>query len=154
MNLFYSKINPSFNNTIKTEIYGLKNKWKKDLNNVKALTSGFNPNYLFFNILHKQLLDKLYQNTGTQYKVSCWWANFYKPNHFAVCHSHRPENISCIVFIKSSKDNPLYFIDNNYKYKIYESDELVLFFDSSTPHAVDICKEERITLAVDFVKSI
>jgi hypothetical protein len=154
MNLFYSKINPSFNNTIKTEIYGLKNKWKKDLNNVKALTSGFNPNYLFFNILHKQLEDKLYQNTGTQYKVSCWWANFYKPNHFAVCHSHRPENISCIVFIKSSKQNPLYFKKKQEIYKIAETDGLVLFFDSIEEHGVDICKEERITLAVDFIKFV
>ena len=154
MNLFYSKINAPFNNTIKTEIYGLKNNWKKDLNNVKALTSGFRPNYLFFDILHKQLIDKLYENTKIKYKVSCWWANFYKTGHSALPHHHKPEEISSIIFIKSSKENPLYFKENENLFRIFETDGLVLFFDSSAIHGVDICKEERITLAVDFIKSI
>ena len=45
------KINLNFKETIKTEILGLKKNWKKDLNSVKALSSGFFPNYIFFEIL-------------------------------------------------------------------------------------------------------
>ena len=68
MMFFYtSKINNNFKETIKAEVLGLKKTWKKDLNNVKALTSGFFPNYLFLNILKKQLSDKLFDITKLKF---------------------------------------------------------------------------------------
>ena len=45
-------IRPELNNTIKNFVYKEKHNWKKDLNNVKALTSGFNPDYQFFDDLY------------------------------------------------------------------------------------------------------
>jgi len=154
------KINEKFNDTIKREIYGLKNSWKLDLKNVKALSSGFNPPYLFFDIIKNQLSKHLSDITNKQFRSSCWWANFYEPGHYTKPHCHKPEDISSIIFIKTGKSNPLYFDLNPSSLRIpgilriQEYEGLVLFFDSKLIHGVDKCSEERITLAVDFKQSI
>lgn len=154
-NMFLSsfKINNDFKETIKTEVLGLKKNWKKDLNNVKALTSGFDPNYLFFNILKKQLSDKLFDLTKSKFKPSSWWANYYDIGHHADVHSHRPEQISSIIFIKTDNTNPLYLNLDFGILKVKEEEGLVLLFDSRIEHGVDFCKSPRITLAIDFVKA-
>ena len=121
------KINNNLKETIKTEILSRKKNWKKDLNNVKALTSGFFPNYLFFDILKEQLSDKLF------------------------IHSHQPEHISSIIFIKTDDTNPLYFNLNPGILRVEEEEGLILLFDSRIAHGVDFCKNSRITLAMDFV---
>ena len=146
------KINNNFKETIEKEILGLKKNWKKDLNNVKALTSGFFPNYLFFDILKEQLSDKLFDLTKSKYKPSCWWANYYNIGHHADVHSHQPEHISSIIFIKTDSTNPLYFNLNPGLLRVEEEEGLVLLFDSKIEHGVDFCKSPRITLAIDFVK--
>ena len=145
------KINNNFKETIETEILGLKKNWKKDLNNVKALTSGFFPNYLFFDILKEQLSDKLFDITKSKFKPSCWWANYYDIGHYAGIHSHQPEHISSIIFIKTDDTNPLYFNLNPGILRVEEEEGLILLFDSRIAHGVDFCKNSRITLAMDFV---
>ena len=154
--MFFSsyEINKNFNDSIKKEIYGLKKNWCKDLNNVKALTSGFDPSYLFLNIIKKQLTSELFKITNKKFQPSCWWANFYEPGHFTKLHHHKPELISSIIIIKSSKSNPLYFDLKPGILQVKEFDGLVLFFDSEMSHGVNICDEERITLAVDFRLSV
>tara|TARA_R100001509_G_scaffold101012_1_gene59087 strand:- start:361 stop:849 length:489 start_codon:yes stop_codon:yes gene_type:complete len=148
------EINKKFANTIKEEIYGIKKHWYKDLNNVKALTSGFEPSYLFFDIIKKQLTSQLFKITNTPLKPSCWWANFYEPGHYTKLHHHNPEIISSITIIKADKSNPLYFDLKPGILQVQEYDGLVIFFDSKLHHGVNVCKGERITLAVDFVKSL
>lgn len=138
------KLNKNFNNTIKTEILGLKKNWKKDLNNVKALTSGFFPNYLFLNILKKQISNKLFELTKLKYKPSCWWANYYDIGHHADVHSHQPEHISSIIFIKSDNTNPLYFNLNPGLFRVEEEEGLVLLFDSKIEHGVDFAKAQEL----------
>jgi len=147
-------INKNFNNTIKKEIYGLKKYWKKDLKNVKALSSGFQPSYLFFDIIKKELTNELYKILNKKYKPSYWWANFYEPGHFTKLHRHSPEKISSIVIIKPDKSNPLYFDLKHGILQVKEEEGLVLLFDSQIDHGVNICKEERISLAMDFVQDI
>ena len=146
------KINNHFKETIKTEILSLKKNWKKDLNNVKALTSDFFPNYLFFDILKKQISNKLFDLTKLKYKPSCWWANYYEIGHHADIHSHQPEHISSIILIKTDKTNPLFFNLNPCILRVEEEEGLVLLFDSKIDHGVDFCKSPRITLAIDFVR--
>ena len=148
------KINNNFKETIKTEILSLKKNWKKDLNNVKALSSGFFPNYLFFDVLKRQISNKLLDLTNEKFKASCWWANFYKVGHHTNFHSHQPENISSIIFIKTDKSNPLYINLDPGFLQVREEEGLVLLFDSRIKHGVDVCKNERITLAIDFIKDI
>ena len=152
---FYTfKINHNFNETIKTEILSYKKNWKKDLNSVKALSSGFFPDYIFFDILKKQISDKLFNLTKIKYKSSVWWANYYDIGHHAEIHSHQPEDISSIVFIKTDQSNPLYFDFEPGVLNVEEEDGLVLLFDSKIKHQVRPCKNERISLAIDFVKDI
>ena len=152
---FYTfKINHNFNETIKIEILSYKKNWKKDLNSVKALSSGFFPDYIFFNILKKQISDKLFNLTKIKYKSSVWWANYYDIGHHAEIHSHQPEDISSIVFIKTDESNPLYFDFEPGVLNVEEEDGLVLLFDSKIKHKVRPCKNERISLAIDFVKDI
>ncbi len=146
------KINNNFKETIKTEILGLKKNWKKDLNNVKALTSDFFPNYFFFDILKKQISNKLFDYTKEKFKPSCWWANYYDIGHYADIHSHQPEHISSIILIKTDKTNPLYFNLNPCILRVEEEEGLVLLFDSKIDHGVDFCKSPRISLAIDFVR--
>ena len=152
---FYTfKINNNFKETIKTEVFGLKEKWKKDLNSVKALSSDFFPDYLFLNILKKQLADKLFNLTNIKYKPSCWWANYYDIGHYAETHSHQPEEISSIIIIKIDKSNPLYFDFDPGILNVEEEEGLVLLFDSKIKHGVNKCKDSRITFAIDFVRDI
>tara|TARA_E500000318_G_scaffold26737_1_gene26781 strand:+ start:85 stop:564 length:480 start_codon:yes stop_codon:yes gene_type:complete len=148
------KLNKKFNESIKTEILGLKNNWKKGLKNVKALNSGYKPNYLFFDIIKKNLSDELLKITGKKYKPSWWWANYYDIGQHTNSHVHEPEKISSIIIIKSDRSNPLFFDLNPGILKVEEQEGLVLLFDSKLIHGVKPCKEERISLAVDFILDI
>ena len=148
------KLNKDFTHTIKQEILGLKNNWKKNLNNVKALTSGFNPDYLFFDVIKEHLSEKLFEITRTKFESSYWWANYYKISQYTDLHGHLPEHISSIIFIQTDETNPLYFDFKPGILNVKEEEGLVLLFDSRLLHAVKPCKNQRITLAVDFIKKI
>lgn len=153
--MFFSsfKINKELNDSIKQEIYYLKNDWSEDLNNVKALTSGYKPKYKFFDIIKSQITQRLFEVTNKRFKPTDYWANFYKIGHFADTHHHKPEHISSIVFIKTSKNNPLYFDLEPGILRVEEEEGLVLLFDSRFKHGVNVIQEERITLAIDFIKN-
>ena len=151
LNIVVTSIQPALNNAIKNFVYEEKHKWKKDLKNVKALTSGFNPHYQFFDHLYDfsyQILKKL---TTREWKKSSWWANYYSKSHYCDPHDHKPETLSAVVIVKSSPKNPLYFIENNKKYDIKEQDGMMLFFDSAYFHGVKACENERVTCSLDFI---
>lgn len=148
------KLNKQFTETIKKEILGLKKNWNKDLNNVKAITSGFNPNYLFFDIIKEYLAEQLFQITKIKFKSSYWWANYYEIGQHTDPHHHEPEHISSIIFIQTDETNPLYFNINPGILNVKEEEGLVLLFDSRLLHGVKPCKKPRITLAVDFIKKL
>ena len=153
--MFFSsfKIEKEFNESIKQEVLHLKKDWSKDLNKVKALTSGFRPDYKFFDIIKSKIIKRLLEVTNKKFKPTDWWANFYEIGHFANSHHHKPEHISSIVFIKTGKNSPLYFDLEPGILRVKEEEGLVLLFDSRFKHGVDPIQEERITLAVDFVKN-
>ena len=74
-------------------VYQEKDKWKKDLKNVKSLTSGFNPDYKFLHDIGdyccKEILPK---NIGFDNWVKTyWWMNFYEKGQYAELHHHNPE---------------------------------------------------------------
>ena len=112
LEIIETHIDKKLNNTIKNYVYKNKHKWKMNLNNVKALTSGFNPNYKFFNELYNLSYKILKKNKGIDYKKSWWWVSFYKKNNECLSHNHRADGtnrISAILIIKSSNKNPLPF---------------------------------------------
>ena len=153
--MFFSsfKINKELNDIIKQEILHSKKNWSKDLNKVKALTSGYKPDLKFFDILKFKITERLKEITNKEFKPTDWWANFYEVGHFANSHHHKPEHISSIIFIKTDKHNPLYFDLEPGILRVNEEEGLVLLFDSRFKHGVDPTKEERITLAIDFIKN-
>jgi hypothetical protein len=69
-------------------------------------------------------------------------------------HSHQPEDISSIILIETDKSNPLYFNFEPGILNVEDQEGLVLLFDSKIKHQVNVCKNERITLAIDFVKDV
>ena len=150
LNIKVTTIEPELNKKIKKVVYAEKHKWKKDLNNVKALTSGFNPDYTFFNELYDFSFNYLKKYTQIKLNKSWWWANYYSKDHHCNPHNHEPELLSCILIVKSSPDNPLYFINGDKKYFMIEEDGMIIFFDSKYKHGVKKCKHRRITCALDF----
>jgi hypothetical protein len=83
--------------------------------------------------------------------MKCHWINFYEKGDHAKMHDHRKDAISSVLIIKASKYNPLIFYDlNNKLISIPERDGMLVLFNSQTPHSVMKCKEERITIAMDF----
>ena len=77
--MFFSsfKIEKELNESIKQEVLHLKKDWSKDLNKVKALTSGFRPDYKFFDIIKSKIIKRLLEVTNKKFKPTDWWANFY-----------------------------------------------------------------------------
>jgi hypothetical protein len=123
-----TSIDTAFNNAIKDFIYKEKHKW----------------NYEFsYNFLKKL--------TKREWQKSCWWANYYTESNYCDPHHHKPETLSAILIVKSSSQNPLYFMENDKKYDVPEKDGMMLFFDSEYFHGVKECKEERITCTLDFI---
>jgi hypothetical protein len=146
-----TSIDTAFNNVIKDFIYKEKHKWKKDLKNVKALTSGYRPSYKFFDDLYEFSYNFLKKLTKREWQKSCWWANYYTESNYCDPHHHKPETLSAILIVKSSSQNPLYFMENDKKYDVPEKDGMMLFFNSEYFHGVKECKEERITCTLDFI---
>jgi len=132
-----------------------KDNWQKDLNNVKALTSGFNPDYGFIHdtgrFICKDILPKI--TNHMKWKKSCWWVNFYKKGNYTDYHIHLPEEMSCIIIVKETKNDCLYFYQNQESFLIKEQRGLGLLFPSSVPHSVSKVDSDRITIAIDFVKN-
>ena len=65
-------------------VYQEKKNWKKDLNNVKALSSGFYPDYDFMHDIGdfccKNVLPK--ETNYPHWHKSCWWVNLYEKGHY------------------------------------------------------------------------
>ena len=139
----------------KLEKFVLKNckKWKKNLNYVKCVTSGFNPDYPPIDELEsyaKKNILNFIKPHAIFYKTSFWF-NFYKKNQVAEKHDHIPEKISSVLIIKSSEEECLQFHgSNNYLHKIKDKTGLWIFFPSFLPHSTLPVFKDRITLALDF----
>ncbi len=135
-------------------VYQEKDKWKKDLNNVKSLTSGFRPDYQFLhdigNYCAENILTKI--NNKNKWEKSCWWINFYQKGHFAKPHHHDPEEYSLIIIVKPTTNNCLYFVIDNEKHYVEEKEGLAIMFKSNVEHGVDKVNGDRITVAMDFVQ--
>jgi hypothetical protein len=136
-------------------VYQEKDNWKKDLNNVKSLTSGFNPDYKFLHDIGDFCCSKILSNfeNNTSWKKSCWWINFYNKGNYANPHRHLPEEYSMIIIIKPSENNCLHFKVDEKDTLIKEQEGLSLIFKSNLQHWVDPVNSDRITIAMDFVKN-
>ena len=133
-------------------VYQEKDKWKKDLKNVKSLTSGFNPDYKFLHDIGdyccKEILPK---NIGFDNWVKTyWWMNFYEKGQYAARHHHNPELYSMIMIIKPSINNCLNFKIQDENRLVQDKEGLSLIFPSTIEHWVDPVESDRISIAIDF----
>lgn len=132
-----------------------KTKWEKDLNNVKSLTSGFNPNYEFLHNIGNWCCKNLLPSVSNynHWEKSCWWVNFYEKGHYTTPHVHLPEHYSAIIIVKPALESYcLKFETESTNYMVEEKQGLGLLFESYLKHSVEPVKDERITIAMDFVK--
>lgn len=151
IHLIVTTINSDFNKDIYKSITKEKKTWKKNLNKVKAFTSGNLPRKQYFKTLSDDIIKTLKEQNGNNYEMVKWWANYYEKGHHTIKHNHTGEDISSILIVKGSKYNPLTFYDKSgEKIKIVEKDGLLLIFEGHVEHSVDVCKDSRVTLAMDF----
>ena len=75
------------------------------------------------------------------------WSAIYKEGHYTKPHSHKPNAISFVYYLKSNSKTPIIFKDSGLK--LYPKDDTLLIFESYTPHSVPnhTSKQDRICLA-------
>ena len=137
-------------------VYQEKDNWEKDLNNVKSLTSGFRPDYKFLHDIGDWCINNILPkiNNSNKWEKSCWWVNYYKKGDYTDPHHHHPEEYSLIIIIKPSKKNCLYFLNNDKKHYVEEKEGLAILFKSDVEHGVEPVDDDRITVAMDFIRII
>ena len=137
-------------------VYQEKKNWKKDLNNVKALSSGFDPDYDFLHDIGDYCCKNVLPQATNfpHWQKSCWWINLYEKGHYTNPHNHNPEEYSMIMIVKPALEKYcLNFHTEFSTYKIQERQGLCLLFESSLKHSVDPVGSDRITIAMDFRKN-
>jgi hypothetical protein len=147
---FYLPKNDCLN--ISNFVYQEKDKWAKDLKNVKSLTSGFNPDYKFMHDIGYYCCDEILPKKTDikKWRKTYWWMNFYEKGHYAARHHHNPEYYSMIIIIKPSTNNCLNLNIEDRDIIIEDKDGLSLIFPSTIDHWVDPVESDRITIAMDF----
>jgi len=144
------------------EIYRL-NDSQKQSTNLKAIMSSW---WIWkeskaFNLLLKEIGKVVVNNIFPTFKnynknirleIIEAWSAIYKKNHFAIPHSHHPNNISFVYYLKSNGLTPLIF--DNINFKIYPIKNTLIVFPSNVIHSVPVhkAKEDRICLAGNFCK--
>tara|TARA_R110002020_G_scaffold131229_2_gene293531 strand:- start:1123 stop:1665 length:543 start_codon:yes stop_codon:yes gene_type:complete len=145
-------------NEISEWVYKAKNTWKRDLNNVKALTSGFNPDCKFIKRLNEiYARDVLPKIENASWESTWSWINFYSRGNYTLPHQHRPEDYSSIITIKRGNNHHKLCWHNDDHKEIYNNDNLeetgmCLIFSSDLNHSVRIVDDDRITISLDFIR--
>jgi len=155
MNLFEFVLPQKDCENITNFVYQEKINWIRDLENVKALTSGYNPDFAFLHDMAdfccKNILPQI-TNHDRWEKVH-WWINLYEKGNYTTKHIHRKNHYSMIIIIKPALEKYcLNFHTKFATYKVEERQGLCLIFDASLEHSVDPVQSDRITIAMDFHK--
>ena len=170
--LFYTYLDESLVKEIQYLADREEENWKKDLDNVKAKTSGWNG--LRYEIIRNissfasdKVLPEISKNLNTHYSNwSCWeaWINYYQQDDKSLPHAHFFVDY-CAVLIVKAGDGNLNFIEPKYTlgatrewedhqiHKINERNGKFIFFPAWMHHYVEACKEKRITVAFNFMNN-
>lgn len=168
--IFYTKIDESFCNKIEEKVLLDKEKWNENLENVHALTTGFNglDQYTELHELSNFICNKVLNEIGkTQdWKFNNWsireaWINFYRKGDFTKIHTHGSADFCGILIVCPGKGN-LKFSSTEaieqktkkfmkiYDEKINEEKGTLILFPSHLYHGVENCEKNRITIAMNF----
>lgn len=149
-----------------------KEKWSEGLENVKALTSGWNGKRYervneIANFASNQILPTIGQSCGWKYN-NWWcqeaWINAYSEGQDALPHCHSHVDYNAILIVKPVQDS-LFFVNPlkmegwtkpfmpDHEQKINEVTGLFVFFPSHLYHYVKKCPKDRISVAFNFINS-
>lgn len=169
-NVFFTKIDKSFCDALKQKVLIDKDTWKKKLNNVNALTTGWNGLEKYeelkelCNFICETILPKIGQSQ--EWKYNDWeareaWINFYQKEDFAKTHCHGFSDF-CGVLIVDPGEGNLFFsktefiqsktrpYENIKDEKINEEKGTLILFPPYLYHTVKNCENDRITVAMNF----
>lgn len=172
--VFYSKIDEEFCDKLSQKVFSDKDKWKKGLKNVQALTTGWDGLSKYeelrdlSNFICKSILPKI--GESQKWKYNDWetreaWINFYQKGDSANNHNHgfsdfcgvlilSPGNGN-LIFSKTEftegKTRPFESIENQ---KINETKGTLILFPGYLYHSVSTCENERISVAFNFTNSV
>lgn len=169
--IFSTKIDESFCDLLIEKINIDKNKWKKGLKNVRALTTGwdglnkYNELKEISTLCCKTLLPTIGQSMNWQYNnwtTNSAWINFYQKGDSTDLHNHRGSDFCGVLILKPGEGNLLFhdskFIENKQKafeqiedQRINEKKGTLILFPSYSYHSVTECKNDRISVAFNFL---
>lgn len=168
--IFSTKIDEDFCDSLIEKINIDKNEWKKGLRNVKALTSGWDGLRQYDELKEinalccKTLLPRIGQSMNWQYNnwsTVTAWVNFYEKGDSTENHNHRGSDFCGVLILKPGEGNLLFhnskFVEGFKKsfeqqedQRINEEKGTLILFPSYLYHSVTECKNERISVAFNF----
>lgn len=173
-NVFHLQINEDFCDTLEKKVLVDKDKWKKNLANVKALTSGWDGLKEYEEL--RSLCDYICQSILTEigknenWKYNNWitndaWINFYQKNDLTKLHTHGFADFCGVLIIKpgngnlcfsktelvESKTRPFEFVEDQ---QINEKKGSLILFPSWLYHSVSNCENDRITASFNFSNQV
>lgn len=169
--IFNTKIEDSFCDLILKKIYQDKDKWKKGLRNINAFTTGFDGLKKYqelveiSTLISGTLLPKIGKSFNWQYnnwKPASAWVNFYEKGDSASIHNHTGSDFCGILILKPGEGDLLFhdckFIEGKTKrfeqiedQRIKEKKGTLILFPSYLYHSVNECRNDRITIAFNFL---
>ena len=142
------------------QVNGLANKeksnWKKDLNNVKAITSGWHSfHYPILNDLSQFICSKILPSVSPhqKWKTKHVWVNVYSRGDKAKPHDHIGVDMCAVLLTTKTTKNCLKFMENNMLEQVNEQKGLLIIFPPELVHLVEeVEDQQRITVAFNFLK--
>jgi|TARA_Y100001937_G_C7131226_1_gene337502 hypothetical protein len=168
--IFHTNIDIEFCNKLQEKVVIDKDNWKRDLNNVNALTTGWDglnqyqdlqelSQYICQNVLPKigQSQNWRYNNWHTKEA----WVNFYQKGDSTKMHNHGFADFCGVLIIKPGEGNLIFsrteLIEGKTKpfetindEQINETKGKLVLFPSYLYHTVTDCKNDRISVAFNF----
>lgn len=133
-----------------------KSNWKKDLQNVKAITSGwYSFHYPILNDLSQFICSKILPSIShhQKWKTKHVWVNVYSIGDKALPHDHiaSDTNMCAVLLTTKTSKNCLKFMENNMIDEINEEKGLLIIFPPELVHLVEeVEDQQRITVAFNF----
>ena len=151
-----------------------QDQWEKNLDNIKAKTSGWNGlRYPIVKEIADFACNKLLPTIGEtkKWKYNNWetkeaWINFYQKGDLAKLHNHFFADY-CGIFITKTEASTLRFVTplslhgyykdafetEKYAELITEREGLFILFPSYLVHEVSECQSDRISVAFNFINN-
>lgn len=168
--VFNTQISDDFCNNLIQKVSKDKDTWKKGLENVNALTCGWDglQKYEELKIISSLVTQYILPQIGKvqKWKYNNWscieaWINFYQKGDSAELHFHKFSDYCAVLILKPGNGNLVFVpsdsVENKYRnfynvenQKINEKKGTLILFPDYIYHKVTDCENERISVAFNF----